>query len=191
MRNFEGLNRAVLVGKERIDRIDRVTGCHVVEVREVAHQTGIVDLIIYILGRLDGPPPNIADNRAHLNPRHLVGGRVSDGLVQIRGLRNPLTSAGIIIPCITVTEFGQVGGRRTVNLVHDEGRLQKEFHAPVVVIMPVAEDISYVADAVRLAVAYRLVAEIVLSAVDDDRIVVIVVDDLTVTSAIGVRLLWH
>jgi hypothetical protein len=52
------------------------------------------------------------------------------------------------------------------------------------VIMPVAEDISYVADAVALAVAYRLVADVILSAVDDDAVGVVVVDDLTVASAI-------
>ena len=59
------------------------------------------------------------------------------------------------------------------------------------VIMPVAENISYVADAVRLAVTNCFVSDVILSAVDDDRIVVIVVDDLTVTSAVCVGLLRH
>ena len=59
------------------------------------------------------------------------------------------------------------------------------------VIVPVAEDVCYVADAVALAVAYRLVAEIVLPAVDDDAVGVVVVDDLAVTSAVGIGPLRH
>jgi hypothetical protein len=60
-----------------------------------------------------------------------------------------------------------------------------------VVIVPVTEDVSYVADAVRLAVCYRLVTQEVLSAIDDNAVLVVIMDDLTVTSAVGIRALWY
>jgi hypothetical protein len=59
------------------------------------------------------------------------------------------------------------------------------------VIMPVAENISYVADAVRLAVAYRLITQEVFTAIDDNAVLVVIVDDLAIPSAVGVGLLRH
>lgn len=104
--------------------------------------------------------------------------------MQIRGLRYPLARTAVIVPCITVAEFGKVTRRRAVNAVNDKGRVEEQLHPAIMVIMPVAEDISYVADAVVLAVAYRLVADVILSAIDDDAVGVIVMYDLTVTSAV-------
>ena len=53
------------------------------------------------------------------------------------------------------------------------------------------EDVGDMTDAVRLAVCYRLITEEVLSAVNNDAVGVVVVDNLTVTSAVGVRFLRH
>ena len=59
------------------------------------------------------------------------------------------------------------------------------------VIVPVTEDVCDVGDSVTLAVRYRLITQKILSTIDYDAVLVIVMDDLTVTSAVGVGLLRH
>ena len=111
--------------------------------------------------------------------------------MQIRGLRYSLARPAVIITGVRVSQLVEVTRRRAVNAVNDKGRVEEQLHPSVMVIMPVAEDVCYMADAMRLTVTNRLVADVILSAVDDDAVGVIVVDDLTVTSAVGIRTLRH
>ena len=111
--------------------------------------------------------------------------------MQIRGLRYPLRCPAVIVTCVAVPELGEVTRRRAVNAVDDKGRVEEQLHPAIMVIVPVAENVCYVADAVALAVAYRLVADVILSAVDDDAVAVVVMYDLTVTSAVGIGPLRH
>ena len=59
------------------------------------------------------------------------------------------------------------------------------------IVVPVTQNIRNVADAVTLAVCYRLITEVIFATINDNAVVIIIMDDLTVTSAVCVGFLRH
>ena len=83
MRNLEHLDGLVESSEERVESVDRVTRGQIRQLRKVAAERCVIDLIINIFGSFRASPPNLADNLSDRNGRVGVSWRIADRLTKV------------------------------------------------------------------------------------------------------------